>query len=178
MDKIKLLYVLIIALLYVPMVFLGANVFFPEYAGSSSYFQHEKQCYPRYPISEKLAPIEQQEVAKDQQVEIDQCLVEERAARIVWEEARGVYDGYKYMVIVGFNLAMLLVVLLFTFKAPVVLGLFLGAVVTTFGATLRYWDYARTKAGFGLLLVTFFAVLYFINKHAFDGKKPKKKKRR
>jgi len=164
MNWTKLLYVLVIALIYVPMVFLGANVFFPKYTGSDSYYDFERQCYPKYPISERLAPEQQEVISKERQVEIDQCLVEQKAARLVWEEERGVYDGYKYMAIVGFNLAMLLVVLFFTLKEAIIIGLFTGAMVTTFGATIRYWDYARTKIGFGLLLATFFVMLYFINK--------------
>ena len=48
MNWTKLLYVLIIVLLYVPMVFLGANVFFPKYTGTDSYYQGP-DCYSKYP---------------------------------------------------------------------------------------------------------------------------------
>jgi len=174
MNWTKLLYVLVITLLYVPMVFLGANVFFPEYTGSQGHYR-DKQCYPPYPISERLAPEQQEMISRERQAEIDQCLTEERQERLVWEEQRAVYDGYKYMAIVGFNLVMLFIILFFTLKEAIIQGLFTGAVVATFGATIRYWDYARTKIGFALLLITFFVVLYFINKRQ-DALLPKKKR--
>ncbi len=176
MNWIKLLYVLVIALLYVPMVFLGANVFFPKYTGSESYFHPTKECYPRYAPSEKLSPAEQQQIAEEQQVKIEQCLAEQRQAELAWEKERGEYDGIKYMAITAFNLVILIIVLFTTFKDAVIMGLFIGTVVATFGATIRYWDYARTRIGFTLLLVMFFAVLYFVNKRqeALLGWKKKK----
>ncbi len=42
-DWTKFFYGLIIAVIYVPMVFLGANVFFPKYTGTDSYYQY-KNC--------------------------------------------------------------------------------------------------------------------------------------
>ncbi len=39
MNWLKFLYVLLIVLVYVPMVFLGANVFFPKFTGSDAYYQ-------------------------------------------------------------------------------------------------------------------------------------------
>ncbi|MDP3698231.1 MAG: hypothetical protein Q8R47_01450, partial [Nanoarchaeota archaeon] len=50
MNWTKLLYVLMIVLLYVPMVFLGANVFFPQYTGTNAYFHGPyTDCYGKYP---------------------------------------------------------------------------------------------------------------------------------
>ena len=172
----KLLYVLVIALLYVPMVFLGSNVFFPKYTGSDSYYQPAKECYPRYQIPEKLPIEEQQRLSKEQQAEIEICLAEQREQQRIWEEGRNVYNGWKYAGITGFNLAILLLIIFIAFTDAVTIGIFFGTVVTAFAATVSYWDYARTKLGFLLMLITFFVVLFIVNKRArtmIDGKKKK-----
>src|SRR3989338_4795701 len=122
-NWVKLLYVLVIAILYVPMVFLGANVFFPKYTGSESYFQPMKECYPRYAPSEKLAPEEQERISKQQQAEIEQCNAEQRVQQLAWEKERAVYDGYKYMAIAAFNLVIILIILFTQFKDAVTMGL-------------------------------------------------------
>lgn len=162
----KLLYVLVIALLFVPMVFLGSNVFFPEYTGSQSYYQPIKECYPRYAPSDKLTPAEQQQISEQQQVQIEACLAEQRVEQAAWEAKRNVYNGWKYAAIIGFTLAILLLALFLPLQDAVLIGLFFGSVVTAFGATVSYWEYARTKLGFGLMLVTFFVVLFVVNKRA------------
>lgn len=167
-NWLKLLYVLVIALLYVPMVFLGANVFFPKFTGTEGYFQPVKECYPRYPVSDKL-PLsveEQQRLSKQQQEEIENCLAEQRVAEKAWNEERNEYNGWKYAAITGFNLVILIAGILLPFAEVVQTGLFFGTVVTAFAATMSYWDYARTRTGFVLLLVTFFVVLYLVNKRA------------
>jgi hypothetical protein len=176
-NWIKLLYVLVIALLYVPMVFLGANVFFPKYTGSESYYQPVKECYPRYSIPEKLPIEEQQKLSKEQQVEIEACLAVQREEQKVWEEGRNVYNGWKYAGITGFNLAILLLIIFIAFTDAVAIGIFFGTVVTAFAATVSYWDYARTKLGFVLMLITFFVVLFIVNKRGktFIESKFKKK---
>jgi uncharacterized integral membrane protein len=165
-NWMKLLYVLVIALLYVPMVFLGANVFFPKFTGTESYFRGTEECYPRYPISEKLAPVEQQALAEEQQAKINECLAEQRVLEQQWNEERSVYNGWKYAAITGFNLVILLLIVFMTFTDAVSMGIFFGTVVTAFAATVSYWDYARTKIGFVLMLITFFVVLFIVNKRA------------
>lgn len=176
-NWIKLLYVLVIALLYVPMVFLGANVFFPKYTGTESYFRGNEECYPRFPISEKLAPVEQQQLSEAQQTKTNECLARMRVEELAWNEARNEYNGWKYAAITAFNLIILLIVLFAAFSDTVIMGIFFGTVVTAFAATVSYWEYARTKTGFILMLVTFFVVIWFVNKRAktlFDAK-PKKR---
>lgn len=162
----KLLFVLVIALLYVPMVFLGANVFFPKFTGSESYFHGTEECYPRYPISEKLTLAEQQTLADAQQEKINQCLAEQRETEKQWNEERNVYNGWKYAAITGFNLLILLLTIFIAFQDVVLTGLFFGTVVTAFAATMSYWEYARTKIGFILMLATFFVVIWIVNKRA------------
>ncbi len=176
-DWVKLLYVLVIALLYVPMVFLGANVFFPKFTGTESYFRGTEECYPRYPISEKLAPPEQQQLADEQQAKTNECLARMRVEEQKWNEERNVYNGWKYAAITAFNLIILIVALFLPWQDAVLMGLFFGTVVTAFSATVSYWEYARTKLGFILMLATFFVVLYVVNKRTQKLLKEKFKKR-
>jgi hypothetical protein len=174
-NWMKLLYVLVIALLYVPMVFLGANVFFPKFTGTESYFRGTEECYPRYAPSEKLAPAEQQRIADEQQEKINACLAEQRVLEQQWNEERSVYNGWKYAAITGFNLAILLLIIFIVFSDAVTMGVFFGTVATAFAATVSYWEYARTKVGFLLMLATFFVVLFIVNNRAkqFIGAKKK-----
>jgi hypothetical protein len=172
----KLLYVLVIALLYVPMVFLGSNVFFPKFTGSDSYFRGTEECYPRFAPSDKLPVEEQQRISDEQQKQINECNERMRAQEKIFNDERAVYNGWKYAGITGFNLLILLLIVLITFTDAVTIGIFFGTVVTAFAATVSYWEYARTKIGFVLMLITFFVVLFIVNKRArtmIDGKKKK-----
>jgi len=172
----KLLYVLVIALLYVPMVFLGSNVFFPKFTGSESYFRGTEECYPRFAPSDKLPLAEQQQVADRQQQQINECQARMREEEKIFNDERAVYNGWKYAGITGFNLLILLLIVFIAFTDAVTIGIFFGTVVTAVAATVSYWDYARTKIGFVLMLITFFVVLFIVNKRArtmVDGKKKK-----
>lgn len=201
MDWAKLLYVVVIACLYVPMVFLGSNVFFPKFTGSDMAMPY-KDCYSfaRLPdqIGQKLdltctgtvsaegGKVELRcagdglpqtaslpEIEAYQQ-KIEACNEDQQIAQKQWEDERNKYDGWKYLSISIFNLIIILAVLFIGFKETVIMGLFFGAVCATFGATIRYWDYARTKIGFIVLVVIFFVVLYFINRRQ-DRKETEKK---
>lgn len=172
-NWIKLLYVLVITLLYVPMVFLGANVFFPEYTGSDSYFRGYEKCGgPRF------SPVEAPEQREMDQEAYEKCMEDNRAQEKAWNDARAEYNGMKYAAITGFNLLILLIIIFITLADAVTMGIFFGTVVTAFGATVSYWEYARTKMGFILMLITFFVVLFVVNKRArtLIEKKPKKRK--
>lgn len=162
MNWTKLLYGLIIALLFVPMVFLGANVFFPEYTGSDSYYQGTENCYLRY------QPKANEQMTPEQIADQEACLEREKENQRVWEEGRKVYNGWKYFAITAFTLAMLLFAIFVPLMDVVRMGLFFGSVVTAFIATVSYWEYARTPLGFGLMVVLFFVVLFYINKRAKD----------
>lgn len=162
MNWTKLLYVLIIVLLYVPMVFLGANVFFPEYTGSNSYYRPTVECYSRFPTPDasKVNEEQWQQVSEKQQ----KCQEEVNQAQQDWENNKLAYEGKKYVFIALFNLAILLLALFLPkLQDSVTMGLFLGSIGATFGATLRYFD-TRSKIGFVILVITFFAMLYFINR--------------
>ncbi len=176
-NWLKLLYVLVIALLYVPMVFLGANVFFPKFTGSESYFRGTEECYPQYPPSAKMTPEEQQAIAEAQQARINECLAKQREAETAWNAERSEYNGWKYAAITGFNLVILILAVLLPLVDAILMGVFVGTVVTAFAATVSYWDYARTKTGFILMLITFFVVLYIVNRQARKIMQEKQKKK-
>ena len=68
------------------------------------------------------------------------------------------------MFIAGFNLAVLLLALFLPqLRESVLMGLFVGSVIATFSSTITYFN-TNSRVGFSILVVTFFAVLYFINK--------------
>jgi|SRR3989344_4382323 len=173
MDWTKLFYVLIIVLLYIPMVFLGANVFFPEYTGSQSYYHGFTDCYLKYPYPDaaKLSEPERVSVSDMQR----KCQDENNLAQRVWEQKKLQYEGVKYVFISLFNLVVLLLAaFLPRLQTAVSMGLFLGSIGATFGATIRYFD-TQSKLGFIILVITFFLMLFFINKKkdSFVSKKKK-----
>jgi len=176
MNWTKLLYILIIVLLYVPMVFLGTNVFFPKYTGSNAYYRGYDDCYTKYPYPEKPETISQAErSALDQHQR--ECQEEYQQKADAFEQEKLGYEGWKYVLIALFNLAILLMALFVPkLQDSVSMGLFLGSIAATFGATIRYFD-TRSKIGFIILVVTFFVMLYFINrkKDTFVDWKGKKK---
>jgi len=170
MNWTKLLYMLIIVLIYVPMVFLGANVFFPKYTGSNSYYQPGVDCYSKYPIpaTDKATSVEIAAMNDKQQ----KCYEENIAAQKKFEEDKNKYDGWKYVFIALFNLAILLLALFVSMQDSIVMGLFMGSIVATFGATVGYFE-TNSKIGFGILVITFFVMLFFINRkkdHFVDWK--------
>ncbi len=164
MNWTKLLYILIIIILYVPMVFLGANVFFPEYTGVNSYYQGPyMDCYGKHPY-----PQNPDALTAEERTEIDtlqrECNLKNQQEQKEWESKKLEYEGTKYIFITIFNLLILLFALLMPkLQDSVTMGLFLGSIAATFGATLRYFD-SRSKIGFIILVVTFFIMLFFINK--------------
>lgn len=161
MNWTKLLYVLIIVLIYAPMVFLGANVFFPKYTGMNSYYQPSVDCYSKYPTPamDKATSAEIAAANDKQQTCYEQNVAEQKA----FEEAKNTYDGWKYVFIALFNLAIILFALFVPMQDSIVMGLFLGSIVATFGATTGYFE-TNSKIGFGVLVVIFFVMLFFINK--------------
>lgn len=158
MNWTKLLYVLMIVLIYVPMVFLGANVFFPEYTGSQSYYQG-RDCYKPYPAE----PISETTRTR-YDAEVQECQKEYQKGLEAWENAKNAYEGRKYVFVALFNLAVLFIALFIPrLQDSVTMGLFMGSIGATFGATIRYFN-TRSKIGFLILVITFFAMLYFINR--------------
>ena len=161
MNWTKLLYVLIVVLLYIPMVFLGANVFFQKYTGTEQYYQMGIDCYGKYPYpaTAQLNDNASKAIMEQQQTCVEDYNTKQRA----WEKEKNAYEGWKYLFIVLFNLVILLIALFIKFQDSIILGLFLGSTISTFSATIRYFE-SNSKLGFLVLVVTFFLVLYFINR--------------
>ena len=154
------------------MVFLGANVFFPEYTGHNNYFRGFDDCYSKNPFPQQVGEKEQLRINALQQ----QCNEEQRRLQQKWEDDKLKYEGQKYVLISLFNLVVLLVAaFLPMLQETVSMGLFLGSIGATFGATIRYFD-TRSKIGFIILVITFVLMLFFINykKDSFVAWKRKK----
>ena len=164
MNWTKLLYVLMIVLLYVPMVFLGANVFSPEYTGTNAYYHSQyTDCYGKFPYpadADKLSVSERAVIDENQR----KCNEDFQKAQEEFEQAKLSYEGRKYVFISLFNLGILLLALFLPkLQDSVTMGLFMGSIAATFGGTVRYFD-TKSKIGFLVLVITFFAMLYFINR--------------
>lgn len=156
-----MLFVAIIALLYVPMVFLGANVFFPDLDYDDLY-RKDMHCNQKYRLTGEMPQEERERVS----AELDACLEEAEELRKEREEHRRWYEGWKYVFITAFNLVILLFAVFAKFlRDRVTLGLFLGAVIATFFSTIEYMR-VRSKLGFGILVVLFVFTVWFINKKA------------
>lgn len=176
MNWTKLFYVLMIVLIFIPMVFLGANVFFPKYTSSQSYYQGQAaDCFQKYPYPANCVNMSEEDSAAFAKKQ-EQCQKEYNEKQQAWEQEKLNYEGTKYIFITLFNLIILLIALFIPMlQDSVTMGLFLGSIATTFGATIRYFD-TRSKIGFIILVITFFVMLYFINrkKDTFVSWKDKK----
>ncbi|HLC22470.1 MAG TPA: hypothetical protein VJJ79_01730 [Candidatus Nanoarchaeia archaeon] len=148
----KIILSLVVILLYISLVFMGANVFFPKYAGSHSYYNEYRSC--SYPEGKADAPV---------YIENETCMQEQRAAQDAFEIDKRQYDGNKYVFIVILNLLVLIAAFFITAEDSVIIGLFLGATITSFISTWVYFD-TQSKIGFGILFVMFFVTLSFIAK--------------
>jgi len=149
MSWIKILLALVVILLYIPLVFMGANVFFPEYTGSDSYYYGYKTCSIEGPESTY--------------VQNESCVEEQEVEQKAFQEAKSHYDGNKYIFIVVLNLIVLLIALFVSFDESVLIGLFLGSTLTSFFSTWTYFN-TQSKIGFGVLFIIFFVTIYFITK--------------
>jgi len=171
MNFTKLLYVLIIILLYVPMVFLGANVFFPQYAGTNSYYSGPYiDCYAKYPYPIVIEELSEADRIALEALEEKQRVCQEELQKVQeqFEQEKLSYEGSKYVFTALFNLVILLIALFLPkLQDSVTMGLFLGSIAATFGATILYFD-TKSKIGFIILFLTFFAMLYFINRKKDD----------
>jgi len=185
-DWTKFFYVLIIAVIYIPMVFLGANVFFPKYTGADSYYQYKNcpydDCYQKFKYTPGIS--DQERTSLDVQVAAcqkasssasEQCNKENNEAQIVWQKEKNQYESWKFVLVVSFNLIVLLIAAFLIMSDSVMMGLFLGSVVSTFVATIQYF-YTNSKIAFAVLVVLFAFMLVFISrkKDNFLGKKKKK----
>ena len=138
----KVVYAVIIVLLYLPLVFLGVNVFFPE----TDYPQVE--CPPRAVDGDNTAS--------------EECFQEFEKDRRAYQEERRSIEGWKYFSIVIVNFIALLVALA-PLSPSIVYGLFMGSTLATFFSTWIYFD-ARSIPGFIVLLLLFALTIFFIQR--------------
>ena len=147
----KYIYTGIILLIYIPLVFMGANVFFPEYTGPDSYYQYEECTLP-------------QPVGSTQDLKTQECSREQEKKRIEFEREKNNYNVRKYLFIVIFSLISLIVISLIKIEEVIKLGIFSGATISTFVSTLMYFN-TKSKIGFSVLVLIFILVVYYINKN-------------
>ena len=150
-DFKRLLYALVILLLYVPMVFLGANVFFPK---DDFHDKRDMNCY------EERAPVP---VTGEVDVKLQNCLDDQNEE---WETARKeqrAYDAWKYLFIVLMNFVALAIILWVPLEQSILIGLFFGATFATFVATLVHFE-TKSRLGFSILVLLFVLVVTFIHK--------------
>ncbi len=165
MNWSKILFTLIIALIFVPLAFMGANVFFPDYTGDHSYY-YGNDCYGKYPMAQPVVPpanATSKELVQER-ARFDQCLEDEKNEREGFEQDKRAYDAQKYIFITVLCLIALVAAIFIKLADSVMLGLFLGSTVSTFVATWIYFD-TKSKIGFGVLVLIFIAAVYFINRH-------------
>ena len=110
-DWMRVLYAAIVILLYVPVVFMGANVFFvdPEYP--------QDTCYSKYPYPERIDAVN----TDPRRIERDACGAEYQKTFAAYEKERKYVAGQKYVFVVLFSLVALLLVLLVIFVIFVIL---------------------------------------------------------
>jgi hypothetical protein len=152
MSWVKIMLILVVILLYIPLVFMGANVFFSDYSGSNSDYNAYKSC--SYAPDDKTSSICTQN---------DTCMTEQMNEQKAFEESKNNYNGNKYIFIVILNLIVLLLALFITFDDNINIGLFLGSTLTSFISTWTYFE-TQSRIGFGILFAIFFVSIYFITK--------------
>lgn len=146
MDWKKIVFAIAICLLYIPLVFMAVNTFFPK--------TPTNECYMEYPYpaaAEKVANQTQMDEYYRQARECDNAFMAEQTR----------YDGWKFIVVMIINIIAAFLMLLEIDKS-IIFGLFFGVTITAFTATLRYME-SRSVLGFCLLVVLFGVIVYFVN---------------
>lgn len=149
----KVVFAIAISLLYIPMVFLGINTFFPDL--------DRDNCYEIYPRSvcgpDGVGPgtLECDKLNQDYYVEQNEC-------REDYEQQRKDYEGNKYIVLMIICLITSLV-MLFKLDVSVIMGLFFGVVITAFSGTIRYID-SKSMIGFFLMVILFIVIIIFVQR--------------
>ena len=154
MDWQKVISSLLIIIIFIPLVFMGANVFFPKYDEG---FDDYQKCgiAPR--------PVESPEEAKAWDEAQQKCWEETEKERKAWEENKRAYDGMKYIFTITVCLIALIAALVLPLNSSIKWGFIIGSAISAFFSTLIY---LRTKSviGFIILVIVFIFVVIFINK--------------
>jgi hypothetical protein len=153
----KLAYIALVVILYIPLVFIGVRTFLPEY--TDYYDRVYKDCYMYQPSVEGMSLEERVE----QQHVYEECYEEQRAAEQAWEEEKRGYDVWKYLVVLGIVFITLGLVIFVPLDGTIRVGLFVGAAISIFVATMQYFE-TESKLAFVLLVVVFGLVLFVIQK--------------
>lgn len=144
MDWKKIVFAIAISLLYIPMVFMAVNTFFPETPINTCY------SFKPYPLGENITDVERDQYNREMQ----EC--QEK-----YDEQKTKYDGWKFIVIMLINIIAALFMLMKLDKS-IIFGLFFGIVITAFTATINYMQ-SRSVLGFILLVFLFGLIVYFVN---------------
>lgn len=144
----KVIFAIAIALLYIPMVYLGINTFFPD--------TPTDRCYEAVPVPRCLPEDEgclqkEQLSSKERQDCYDKQQQEKRE-----------YEGKKYIVLMIICLLTSLIMLT-KIEQSVIYGLFFGVVITAFTGTIRYID-SKSMIGFFLMVALFLIIILFVQR--------------
>lgn len=145
MDWKRIVFAIAICLIYIPMVFMAVNTFFPKVSYNTCYYPKE------IPVA----------VGTLNQSELDAQYREMQECEQNYSVEREKYDGWKFIAIMILSIVAALVMLLKLDKS-IVLGLFLGVVITALVATIRYME-SRSIPGFILLVILFVLIIFFVN---------------
>ena len=162
MEK-KWLFTFLVVLLYIPFVFMGANVFFPKYSSYES-FDGYRECYPK-PVEVQSATLTAQ-----QEAEMQKCQKETEEKRIAWEKEKQRYESWKYFFITVVNLFAVLAIIKINLDESIRMGLFTGAVITSFVATFMYFA-TKSIPGFIVLGLILISCIFIINKKITEIKR-------
>lgn len=146
-DWKKIVFAIAICLLYISIVFMAVNTFFPEMSSMN-------ECYRDFKV---ISP----DGMEPNQTQMDESNNEMRDCEIAYEKERAQYDSWKFIVIMILNILAAFVMLLNIDKS-IIFGLFFGVTITAFSATIRYIN-SRSVIGFGLLVLLFGIIIYFVN---------------
>jgi hypothetical protein len=153
---VKLAYIALVVILYIPLVFIGVRTFLPDYTDYND--RPYNECYfDRY--SPELSVAEQEKV----QILSDECYEEQRVLQQVYDEEKRGYDVWKYLVVLGIVFVTLLLVVFVPLDSAIRVGLFVGSSISVFVATMEYFE-TESKLAFALLVVVFGLVLFVIQK--------------
>lgn len=157
MEKKKIIFSIAICLLFIPMVYLGVNTFYPIDYG-------EESCYRKAMLDCKF----NESGCMEQN---DKYTIEEQACVQKMQSERRTQESYRYITLVIICIISALITLL-NFEKSINYGIFFGVVITAFTATIRYID-SRSKTGFFLMVLLFIIVVLFIQRQRDDEKKTK-----
>jgi uncharacterized protein (DUF983 family) len=146
MEWKKIVFAIAISLLYIPIVFMAVNTFFPETPRNTCY------SIKPFPVGESENIIDAEREQYNQ--EMQEC--QEK-----YDEQRTKYDGWKFIAIMVINIIAALFMLMKVDKS-IIFGLFFGVVITAFTAAINYMQ-SRSVVGFILLVFLFGLIVYFVN---------------